>query len=375
MGTRADAIGLWRAVIATLESRRLLPRGATAYELPHARALVYPDKVRFVLDMERLPVPQEEFLRRGFLEQLRATAGGRRVVITNGYGLAITFGLEPQAPAHDVPALPARLTLERAAIPRGPYAFALAHTPSGPITLSLAEMDGMLVAGTRRYGKTTLLLSILGQLLLKHGPDELRVGVLTAPLKEGDFRPLAGLPHLLAPPAIDVLGARRVFQALQQGMRARQLAFERCGVSNLDEYRALGLREPAPALLLVVDELAELAATPGGAQLMDELAGLVRVGGAFGIYAIVATQRPDRSVISAQLKANLATRVAFYLPDAANSRVVLDRAGAEKLPRDVKGRLLTNAAGAWQTGQAYCLAADVWEQVARSSRAPVSATG
>jgi hypothetical protein len=365
MATRADAIGLWRAVIATLENRRLLPRDAAPDELPRARALVYPDKIRFVIDLERLAIPHEEFARAGFVAQLRATAGGRRVVVTNGCGLAITFGLEPQPLPAAAGLPPALAPLGADAIPREPYAFALAQTARGPLVLSLSGMDGLLVAGTRRYGKTTLLRAILGQLLVKHRPDELQIGVLTAPLKAGEFRELAGLPHWLAPLACDTLGARRLFARLLQALRARQLLFERAGVSTLDEYRLSRAAQPAPALLLVVDELAELALAPGGAQLMDDLTSLVRVGGAFGVHAIVATQRPDRRVISPQLKANLATRAAFYLPDAANSRVVLDRAGAEQLPRDVKGRLLTNAAGEWQIGQGYTLDGEVWETLRR----------
>jgi hypothetical protein len=105
-------------------------------------------------------------------------------------------------------------------------------------------------------------------------------------------------------------------------------------VTSLPQHNALPGIAPIPPIVLVLDELADL---PGEAE--GALIELVRRAGAYGVHPVVGIQRPDADVMKGQLKANLTTRFALPVASVEDSRIILGRPGAEKLPK-LKGRLL-----------------------------------
>jgi len=98
--------------------------------------------------------------------------------------------------------------------------------------------------------------------------------------------------------------------------------------------------------LVVIDECADFA----DSDAMGDLVELARKSRASGISLILATQRPDAQVLSRQVKANLTARVAFRVTDVYESKIILDRTGAEQIKR--RGLCLTNAGGKWRKVQA-----------------------
>jgi DNA segregation ATPase FtsK/SpoIIIE-like protein len=90
--------------------------------------------------------------------------------------------------------------------------------------------------------------------------------------------------------------------------------------------------EPFPALLVIVDEFAQLMLqTSHAGDFSLDVQQVAQVGRSLLVHLILATQRPEARIVSGAIKANLNTRIALRLPTATDSLTILGRGGAEKL--------------------------------------------
>ena len=213
------------------------------------------------------------------------------------------------------------------------------------IELDLAQRDrAILVGGTSGYGKTNCLRSLVLQLVCRQPAARLQLAVVD--LKEVDFTgPLARLPHYFRPVAYQLAAAATLIEQVEAERLRRQALLHQAEVSDWRQYNAQA-DAPLPLLLLVVDEVADLVASPA----MQTLIQLARKGRAAGISLLVATQHPTTDVLDTQVKANLPTAIAFRTKSGSDSRVILDRNGAEELP--VPGRAMIFQDG-WQQVQTF----------------------
>ncbi|MBN1815434.1 MAG: DNA translocase FtsK [Anaerolineae bacterium] len=338
-----EVVQYWRQLIGTLGQRGLLkqrPRQGGVM-LPTADAILLPDRCIFILDLQRLAgIRREQWLDPALWAQWQAALEGRRVVVSDGSGLAIQVSRQPGQRQHE--RIPRRVVLTPEKIPAGDYTALLGFSKTGPVVLDLAEGErALLVGGTSGSGKTGTIISLVLQLARKNEPEGLSLAIVD--LKRLDFTQLAGLPHLAQPVAtIEPEAATLVRQCVQE-MERRQVIMNAVGVNKWD---LLPAEERFPLLLVVIDEAADFDKS----QVMEDLVELARKSRACGIALIAATQRPDADVFSPQAKANFTTRIAFQTVDRGNSQVILDRTGAEKLTRT--GLCLTNAGGQWRKVQA-----------------------
>jgi S-DNA-T family DNA segregation ATPase FtsK/SpoIIIE len=196
-----------------------------------------------------------------------------------------------------------------------------------PVCADLTAMPHLLIAGTTNSGKSVLVNAILTSLLLNNSPLDLRL-VLVDP-KRVELTGYNGIPHLLAPVVVD---ADRVGAALQWVLRemdSRYKRFSKAGARNIVDYNLKG-DEYLPYLVVVIDELADLMmlAPEETEKSITRLAQLAR---ATGIHLIISTQRPSVDVVTGVIKANFPARVAFMVASGTDSRVILDKPGAEAL--------------------------------------------
>jgi hypothetical protein len=343
----------WQRILVTLRERGVLRKRPKqgGYLTPQVMTtLVLPDRVVFILDMQRLAGIAREIWTddRALWKQWRAALEGRIVFVTDSAGLAITVARDPELGPRPTPTperLPATIPLTQDDLPERPYHVRLGYGPGHTeVDLDLAGRDrAILVGGTSGYGKTTFLLSVLVQMARKHNPDTLRLAVID--LKGVDFTgPIARLSHHLCPVATDIAEAGELIERVEAERLRRRHRLQEAEVSDWLTFNARSPLNPIPLMLFVVDEAADLADT----SARETLNQIARKGRATGISVIVGTQHPTAEVIDTQVKTNLPTAIAFRTKSSSASRVILDQGGAEKLRVPGRARIFHDG---WQTVQ------------------------
>ena len=204
-------------------------------------------------------------------------------------------------------------------------------------------MPHLLVAGAIGNGKSMCMNSIISSMLMKFRPDELKL-ILIDP-KMMNMPLYSRLPHLMAPVVTDPGKVPRVLRWCVNEMKRRYYCFAKTGVRNFDAFNKRPPDVPArkeeeqenraiperfPYLVIIIDELANLM-QPASQDMETDIGILTRGARAAGIHLIAATQTPKKQVVTRTIKANIPTRIAFQVASGTDSRVILDRQGAEKL--------------------------------------------
>jgi S-DNA-T family DNA segregation ATPase FtsK/SpoIIIE len=196
-----------------------------------------------------------------------------------------------------------------------------------PWIADLSRMPHLLVAGATGSGKTVCLNAIIMSLLYQNGPDELKL-LLIDP-KRVELPAYNGIPHLLAPAITEV---PKIINALKWAIGEMDRRFEllkNAGKRDIASYND-SAKERIPYLVIVIDELADLMVS-SAAEVESSIIRLAQLARAVGIHLVVATQRPDVTVITGLIKANITSRIAFSVSSQIDSRTILDTPGAEKL--------------------------------------------
>jgi S-DNA-T family DNA segregation ATPase FtsK/SpoIIIE len=218
-----------------------------------------------------------------------------------------------------------------------PLTVALGVDTSGePYVANLEEMPHLLVAGTTGSGKSVCLNAILASILYRAKPDEVRLALIDPKKLELTlYAPLLE-HHLITPPGVrepvitESDDALKMLKSLELEMHIRYNKLAEYGHRSLEEYNRHREEGKLPYIVLVIDELADLMITAGGA-IETPIARLAQMGRAIGIHLIVATQRPSVDVITGLIKANFPCRIAFQVATKVDSRTIIDGNGAEAL--------------------------------------------
>jgi DNA segregation ATPase FtsK/SpoIIIE, S-DNA-T family len=225
---------------------------------------------------------------------------------------------------------------------RHPLSVALGKDVHGRAQMvNLGRMPHILIAGATGAGKSSLINCFVTSILMRADPDHVKL-VLVDP-KRVELSHFADLPHLLSPVIVHPKRAAEALAWVVREMEQRYELLATCGVRDIDGYReglADGtLRIPPgqekrfvdfPYLIVVVDELADLMMV-APREVEDAICRIAQMARAVGIHLVVATQRPSVDVVTGLIKANIPSRIALMTSSQADSRVILDMNGAEKL--------------------------------------------
>ncbi len=201
-------------------------------------------------------------------------------------------------------------------------------TSSKPMVVDIDKMPHMLVAGTTGSGKSVLINALIGSLLFRNSPDELKL-ILIDP-KRVELTTYNGIPHLLTPVITE---PEKILSSLKWAMAEmdrRYKLFQSVGVRNITGYNEMSGFQALPYIVIVIDELADLMMF-APVEIEDAITRIAQLARATGIHLVVATQRPSVDVITGLIKANIPCRIAFNVSSMIDSRVILDGPGAEKL--------------------------------------------
>ena len=220
------------------------------------------------------------------------------------------------------------------------FVLVLGESYTGSVTVNLAHIPHILLGGSTGSGKSVLLKLLLMQAVEKG-----------AEVYIADFKGGVDFPRVWRQKCHMCFREDELLYTLDQltaVLECRKKRLEETECKDLDTYNeATG--EGLPRLVFACDEVAEMLDKTGAdnerkkllAQIESRLSTIARQGRAFGIHLILATQRPDATIIPGQIRNNMDFRVCGRA-DSVLSQIILDNtSAAEQIPKDARGRFIT----------------------------------
>jgi len=174
----------------------------------------------------------------------------------------------------------------------------------------LKDLKNILISGSTQSGKSVFLKSFVNTILLTKTPKEVKFIMIDTKMVELDT--YNGIEYLLTPVINNMEEAYQIFSWCLEEI-------ERRVKSNTTN----------PSIVIIIDEFADVMLTdPYKATRLEKI---VKEGSKVGIYTILSTSSPRKTVVTDTLQKYIKGRLAGALPSSEDSITVLGEKGAEDL--------------------------------------------
>ncbi|NKW91939.1 DNA translocase FtsK [Rhodobacteraceae bacterium R_SAG9] len=199
------------------------------------------------------------------------------------------------------------------------------------IDFTSSNSPHLLIGGTTGSGKSEALNTILGGMIEHYSSDEVRLQLIDP--KGTELQHLSESEHLDGEIGWDEEDAIEILARAVEEMQSRYAKFKSSKVRTLHDYNLQASADgQLPRWVIVLDEYADLTSEPDSKKTIEaHLKRLAQKARAAGIHVIIATQKPDGSVISTNLRSNLPAQLALRVKSRNESQVIMDESGAESL--------------------------------------------
>lgn len=195
------------------------------------------------------------------------------------------------------------------------------------VSIDITKTPHLLIGGATGSGKSVCINNLICSIVKKCKPDEVKI-VLVDP-KRVELSLYRNIPHLIGNVVTDVNDAIAMLDGLIKEMNRRYSQLEIYGARNIEEYNKKAVFK-LKYIVLIMDEFADFMAS-SQQEIEPRISKLTAMARAVGIHLVLATQRPSSDVVTGLIKANIPSRISFQVSSSINSRIILDKSGAEKL--------------------------------------------
>lgn len=226
----------------------------------------------------------------------------------------------------------------------------------GDVVWDVSVAPHALITGTTGGGKSTIQRNLIFH-CIQHSDRWRFLGI---DVKRVELSPYVKYDPVVMGIATNVEDGVEIIRYANEEMMNRYEQMEQLGVNHFKD-----LPEMPFALMVMIDE-SYMFLAPSGIKTdegkeEDALKGeaskaigdIARLGRAAGVHLVLATQRPDATVIYGELKQNLACRMAAGRMDGIASGMTLDNDNATRLPGNIKGRGYIQTFGEGEQFQGY----------------------
>ncbi|OLO40334.1 hypothetical protein BTR23_07550 [Alkalihalophilus pseudofirmus] len=193
----------------------------------------------------------------------------------------------------------------------------------------------LLCAGENGSGKSAGVRQILTTLVQYKKPEELHLYLCDPKFTE--FHLFEDIEHVQGKIAFEMKDIYSTIQTVKKELdKRKKLIGGKHKLTGIEKYNEKFKDSQLPYILLCIDEFAQLKKEKDAIELIETISAQGR---AFGIFLLLATQRPDREVMNGLIKQNITVRMGYRHADIVNSRIT-NTIGAENISIEDKGRFI-----------------------------------
>ena len=261
-------------------------------------------------------------------EDIALSLGVKNVAIAPVVGTPLLLGMDVPNPEQETVSLN-KVLISDIASETEKTAFGLGKNLYGKIIMpDLVKMPHLLISGTTGSGKSVCINAIIYSLIKRNTANELQFVMIDPKMVE--LSGYNGIPHLIMPVVTDMREAMNALEIVVKIMNDRYETLMATKNRNIEAYNSNNPEDKMSRIVVVIDEMADLMIT-NGKEVEEYIIRIAQKARACGIHLIVATQRPERVIITGLIKANIPSRIAFMVRAKVDSRIILDEDGAENL--------------------------------------------